>query len=580
MKKIFTTLLVMLAIAHITTAQTANYIPKLTSPTAFTNSLMYENGTGIGVGIITPNSKLTVNGTTSLLGNASIGDGFNATDPSALLLIGGTTSTASVQRGIFLNPVFNSSSTFGQGLYVRGDVASSFTLPNYNGITIHSPSLTGGGTVTNVTGIDIANLNTGTNNIAIKTANTNGYQLYASGTAQSYFGGNVGIGAASPSYSLDVQKTTTAASGYSNFASSISNNIQPTSAGASADYGGLTVYTNFGNANTNDASRFNYGISAGAMNASTGTVGNMFGIDAVAGTSSTGTVTEAVAYRAGIYNLSGSITNYYGFRSRGKVFSTGTASITNAYGIYIDNVNYATGNNFAIYSGGGKNYFGGDVGIGTNAPGFPLVVAKNQAGYTYIDVDNNNAAAPGTGAGYLLSEGGTATGAFRAERNGSGTVNIINGGNGPVNIQTGSTLAGATSKVTVLAGGDVGIGTTSPDEKLTVKGKVHAEEVKVNLSIPYPDYVFKPTYYLRPLYEVNNFITKNHHLPDVPTEATVAKDGLNLGEMNALLLKKVEELTLYLIEKDKQVNSLQSEVGQLKTAVKTINKTLIKGRHK
>lgn len=93
-----------------------------------------------------------------------------------------------------------------------------------------------------------------------------------------------------------------------------------------------------------------------------------------------------------------------------------------------------------------------------------------------------------------------------------------------------------------------------------------------------PDYVFKPTYHLPTLTEIKTYIDQNHHLPEVPSAEQVANDGLKLGEMNTLLLKKVEELTLYLIEKDQQVKSLQSEVADLKTAIKEINKALIRNK--
>jgi hypothetical protein len=126
--------------------------------------------------------------------------------------------------------------------------------------------------------------------------------------------------------------------------------------------------------------------------------------------------------------------------------------------------------------------------------------------------------------------------------------------------------------------GNVGIGTTSPDEKLTVKGKIHAEEVKIDLSVPAPDYVFENDYKLPALNNLKSYVNKNHHLPEIPSAKEMARDGLNLGEMNTLLLKKVEELTLYLIEKDQQVNSLQSEVADLKAAIKGINKALIKNK--
>ncbi|MDB5158592.1 MAG: hypothetical protein JWR50_3299 [Mucilaginibacter sp.] len=115
------------------------------------------------------------------------------------------------------------------------------------------------------------------------------------------------------------------------------------------------------------------------------------------------------------------------------------------------------------------------------------------------------------------------------------------------------------TKILVLNNaGNVGIGTRSPDTKLTVNGSVHAKEVKVDMNI-LPDYVFDNTYDLTPLNKVKEYIVKNHHLPEVPSAEQVSKDGLKLGEMNALLLKKVEELTLYAIDQQKQIEQLKQQ---------------------
>nr|WP_299073826.1 tail fiber protein [uncultured Allomuricauda sp.] len=100
--------------------------------------------------------------------------------------------------------------------------------------------------------------------------------------------------------------------------------------------------------------------------------------------------------------------------------------------------------------------------------------------------------------------------------------------------------------------GNVGIGTTSPDSKLTVKGDIHAEEVKVDLSVPGPDYVFKKDYDLKPLEEVQNYIKAHGHLPNIPSAPEMEKNGIQLGEMNMKLLEKIEELTLYVIELKKE----------------------------
>lgn len=111
--------------------------------------------------------------------------------------------------------------------------------------------------------------------------------------------------------------------------------------------------------------------------------------------------------------------------------------------------------------------------------------------------------------------------------------------------------------------------------QITPAGVAHAKVIKVDL-VNWPDYVFKPTYQLPKLSEVKSYIDQNQHLPDMPTEAEVKKDGINLGEMNKLLVKKVEELTLYLIdlntEKDKKDKEQQTQIDQLKKQVETLMK--------
>jgi hypothetical protein len=69
-----------------------------------------------------------------------------------------------------------------------------------------------------------------------------------------------------------------------------------------------------------------------------------------------------------------------------------------------------------------------------------------------------------------------------------------------------------------------------------------------------------------PLAELQTFITQNSHLPDIPKETEVLEQGIDLGEMNGLLLKKIEELTLYLLEQDRKINNLQAELQEIKNA--------------
>lgn len=111
--------------------------------------------------------------------------------------------------------------------------------------------------------------------------------------------------------------------------------------------------------------------------------------------------------------------------------------------------------------------------------------------------------------------------------------------------------------------GNVGIGTTSPDSKLTVNGKIHAREVIIDEDF-LADYVFDPLYNLRPLSEVEEYVNTHRHLPEIPSASNVKANGLNLGEMQNLLLQKIEELTLYAIEQQKQIDELKEMLQKAK----------------
>ncbi|WP_276381613.1 tail fiber protein [Flavobacterium sp. H4147] len=112
----------------------------------------------------------------------------------------------------------------------------------------------------------------------------------------------------------------------------------------------------------------------------------------------------------------------------------------------------------------------------------------------------------------------------------------------------------------VYDSGNVGVGTTAPDEKLTVKGKIHAQEVRVDMLGPLvPDYVFANDYKLQSLEQVENYINENKHLPEIPSAQEIEKNGLMLAEMNMSLLKKIEELTLYVIKQNKEIETLKKQ---------------------
>jgi len=118
-----------------------------------------------------------------------------------------------------------------------------------------------------------------------------------------------------------------------------------------------------------------------------------------------------------------------------------------------------------------------------------------------------------------------------------------------------------TNQGDLFSTGNMGIGTTdTKGYKLAVNGKIRAQEIKVEAS-NWPDYVFAKDFKLPSLKETEQHIKEKGHLPDIPSAAEVEAGGIDLGEMNAKLLKKIEELTLHLIEQQKK-NDLQVQTMQ------------------
>ena len=122
--------------------------------------------------------------------------------------------------------------------------------------------------------------------------------------------------------------------------------------------------------------------------------------------------------------------------------------------------------------------------------------------------------------------------------------------------------------------GMIGIGTSDPDQKLTVKGIIHTQEVLVDLKgAVAPDFVFesyyqgystlKRDYQMLDLKSLDTFLKQNHHLPEIPSAQKLKEDGLELKKMNLLLLQKIEELTLYTLEQQQQLDALQRQIKLL-----------------
>ncbi|WP_187290734.1 hypothetical protein [Pedobacter heparinus] len=198
----------------------------------------------------------------------------------------------------------------------------------------------------------------------------------------------------------------------------------------------------------------------------------------------------------------------------------------------------------------------GNVGLGNPNPGsrlsFPNVDGTTEAeGITWYSPTR-------TVYGIHRTEGAWTSPNYQQLRLGWETGIILDPGQGYgksyVDVQ------GAGLRVT---SGDIGIGTVdTKGYKLAVNGNIRAKEVKVETA-NWPDYVFTKDYQLPTLQQTENHIKEKGHLPGIPSAAEVKANGIDLGEMNAKLLQKIEELTLHLIEMKKEITELRSNRNKL-----------------
>lgn len=191
----------------------------------------------------------------------------------------------------------------------------------------------------------------------------------------------------------------------------------------------------------------------------------------------------------------------------------------------------------------------GNVGIGTNDPIYKLDV-NGTTNFRGSLILNDNALYLTTGGDYL--SGGAGSGNTNLYTRGQ-LVLASNGNN------IGQSLLLQNNGLTAMAvipGGNIGIGTTTPSQKLSVNGNIAAKKMIISQA-NWPDYVFDPTYRLKPLSELSAFIQQNKHLPEMPSAAEVEAKGISVGDNQALLLKKIEELTLYVLDLQKQIDQLK-----------------------
>jgi hypothetical protein len=185
------------------------------------------------------------------------------------------------------------------------------------------------------------------------------------------------------------------------------------------------------------------------------------------------------------------------------------------------------------------------IGLGTGNPAAKLHVAGKIFANTSGEAVRIDGSTPSIG--FYHNGGATATSSSFITQN---ATELYIGVNGRLHLDaTTSVSIGA-----VDADGDA--------YKLAVNGKVVCEELKVKLSGSWPDYVFNNDYNLLPLGEVRKFIDQHKHLPNIPAAAEIEKKGIEVGDMQKRMLEKIEELTLYVIDLQKQVDDLKSKARQ------------------
>jgi hypothetical protein len=213
---------------------------------------------------------------------------------------------------------------------------------------------------------------------------------------------------------------------------------------------------------------------------------------------------------------------------------------------------WATGSGGAIY------YNGGNVGIGANPPanGKLEVYDVNVTDPPILTFAGNSTAVPSNYFGgsimYNFTGGQTEVALWNRFWSSARAFDFI---------QATSVSPYYTRLMTILSNGNVGIGTTNPQNLLSVSGTIQAKEVIVNTG--WSDYVFDPGYHLRPLSDVAAYIKENHHLPDIPSGAEVKGKGVSVGMMESKLLAKVEELTLEMIQMNEENKALKERLDRL-----------------
>lgn len=260
----------------------------------------------------------------------------------------------------------------------------------------------------------------------------------------------------------------------------------------------------------------------------------------------TGWVNTFIGTNAGVNNTTGFANTFYGWSAGGTTTGNNNTSIGISSG---ENIGNGQGNVYLGSACGNLNDGNANVFLGTNsgmeAIGSTNIFIGTNTGNTYVGndklmIDNVGYAVTPNVAPLIWGDFANDQLKFH------GKVGI--GGNGATDFGSFPTMGG---------GGSVA------NYKLFVKGGILTEELRVALVSTWADYVFNKDYDLKPLSEVEKFISENGHLPNVPSAKQIKEEGVELGNMSRIQQEKIEELTLYLIQQNKDIETLKAQVKAL-----------------